>query len=316
MLKSFEDAAFSLDVGQVSDPVKTSNGWHLIELLELGTGDNAAKIHARHILMSSSLDKRKPKKSVEDQAWAIARDHLEKALARLNAGEAFRSVARDMSEAPGSERSGGVSAGVIDWPTPHEIAVLNGQSYGMKPKVSEPGGTSLYWTTEYRMEAPAFPGQARPITKVHRAVDRAFFSAEKHGGEAGADEAAEDFRKEFSRRIKEISDLDISKDPRSPVLLEEFRKLVREQSDAPSASHGGAVGLFREPEEVKRHGLEWLKRLGKLRTGERSEPFRSQDGFHILLLERVETASFDEAWEKAAEDLLVTTSYDRRGASE
>lgn len=32
MVRPFEDAAFSLPVGQVSEPVKTQFGWHLIEV--------------------------------------------------------------------------------------------------------------------------------------------------------------------------------------------------------------------------------------------------------------------------------------------
>jgi len=50
MVPEFEDAAFSLDTGAVSDPVKTQFGYHLIRVEERRMKDGVEEIHARHLL--------------------------------------------------------------------------------------------------------------------------------------------------------------------------------------------------------------------------------------------------------------------------
>lgn len=98
----FEDAAFSLPVGEVSQPVKTDFGFHLIQVEEKNEAGD--QVRARHILIRIDTT---PPQEAQDAAAAKAMQTIEDAKARIEAGEDFATVAKEVSEDPVSAEKGG-----------------------------------------------------------------------------------------------------------------------------------------------------------------------------------------------------------------
>lgn len=98
MVYNFENACYKMNVGEISMPVRTKFGYHIIKL----TGKRPARgtIRAAHILIAS-----KNEDSPESKANALKK--AQEIKAKIAAGEDFVTLARQYSDDPSSKNKGG-----------------------------------------------------------------------------------------------------------------------------------------------------------------------------------------------------------------
>jgi peptidyl-prolyl cis-trans isomerase SurA len=88
---------------------------------------------------------------------------------------------------------------------------------------------------------------------------------------------------------------------------ENFADAARKYSDDPSAKVGGDLGFVNKSDLSK----EFLAALSKLKPGEVSEPFVTNRGIHIVLLEKAKIYSNPEELKQAAKDKLFAEKFEK-----
>ncbi len=168
----FSNVVPRLKPGQVSDPIRSPSGFHIVKLLEVRGGDSPTRptattpisskqalvnqTHARHILLKTS-----PQRSDDE-----ARQQLEQLRQRIRGGEDFAELARTYSDDKGSGERGGD----LGWVSPGMLVPPFEQAMNaLKPnEISAPIKTQFGWhliQVLERRQAQATPETTRARTR-------------------------------------------------------------------------------------------------------------------------------------------------------
>jgi peptidyl-prolyl cis-trans isomerase SurA len=99
MVYPFEDAAYQTPAGQISQPVRTKFGYHLIKVID--RRPSQGKIKTAHIMVRTN-----PEAPVEDAT--AAKQKIDEIYTRLQKGEDWNQLTMQFSEDAGSKTKGGV----------------------------------------------------------------------------------------------------------------------------------------------------------------------------------------------------------------
>ena len=96
----FADVVAGMQKGEISEPIRSGSGWHLVHLTDVRGGQErvvATETHSRHILLKPN--------ALRDEAATM--QFAQELTQRLRAGEDFKALAREHSEDPVSAAQGG-----------------------------------------------------------------------------------------------------------------------------------------------------------------------------------------------------------------
>jgi peptidyl-prolyl cis-trans isomerase SurA len=132
----FENAIYSIGIGEYSKPFRTSSGYHIVKVLN--QRPNSGKIRLAHIIISAAVD-------APTNLQVDAKKKIEQVEAYLKAGESFELVCKNYSDDPYSRGRGGE---IRRWYFSSDLSEeLQDALFGLERlgDVSKPIRTNLGW---------------------------------------------------------------------------------------------------------------------------------------------------------------------------
>lgn len=162
MVYDFENVAYQLKPGQISEPVRTAFGYHLIKCH--GTRKNVGRVKVAHIMLLTP-------KGLSSDELQLKKQRIQELYHELMSGKNFSSVAKKFSEDKGTAANGGILPwfGQGDMVPEFEKAAFALNEDGA---LSKPVKTSYGWHIIKRIEREQPGTFAQERTKIEQQVLR------------------------------------------------------------------------------------------------------------------------------------------------
>ena len=250
MVPAFSKATMKLDIGDVSDPVESPFGYHVILRKELIEDLNAAHILVQHTESErANPDVKRTKKEAMTLANEIAR------MAQAD-GADFAALAKKHSDGPSGP--GGGDLGVF---APNQMVKPFSEAT-VKLKIGEVSGPVESPFGYHIILRKKLPPPPRTISARHILI--------QYEGSLRADKSITRTKEEAKLRLNECQE--------KLAAGERFSDLAKEYSDGPSSVQGGDLGEF--PEKAMHPAFD--DAAFALKPDQVSDVVETPFGFHII----------------------------------
>ncbi len=218
MVYPFETAAYTTEVGQISKPVRSQYGYHIVKVLD--KRPNRGNVQVKHIFLISN--------EKTDSAKALAAEQRAAEIyTRLQAGEEFDQLARQFSEDKNTAEKGGLLPpfGINTMMSEFEEASFGLENPG---DYSEPFKTSIGWHIVLLVEKQSLPSFEEAKRELEQKISRDSRSARSKEVFIARlkDEYGYEFNEKRLDEITKVCDESLLKGEWDPARASKYKKTL------------------------------------------------------------------------------------------